>query len=84
MKRYNIHLDPEWMKALDEVIREAQEVWNRRHMWENITRADIIRTGISIVFGLKPTYVHHNPEELTEIVKHVISKRKNRKRAHAR
>ncbi|MBA7680641.1 hypothetical protein ES703_88962 [subsurface metagenome] len=79
MKRYNIHLDPEWVKILDEITKEAQKLFAKEYLWSRITRADIIRVGLSIAFNLEQTYIHHAPKALTPLIKHIIRKRANRR-----
>lgn len=75
MKRYNIHLDPEWMKALDEILQAIKKAEKNTYSIEGITRSDLIRIAIGHYFNLGPGQAHYYWGDLTKIIKKALKKR---------
>lgn len=75
MKRYNIHLDPGWMKALDEIRKAVIKEGESRHYYYDLTRADFIRVAIGCYFQLGQGYRHTYSIDLEKIIKKVVKKR---------
>lgn len=79
MKRYNIHLDPEWMKALDEICEKIAGYDTGSYCFWGISRAELIRFAVGHCFGLEQEYPRFNKEELWKAIKRALKKRQGPK-----
>lgn len=84
MKRYNIHLDPAWVKALDELRKAIIKEGGKYHSLSDLTRADLIRVALRSFFDLGPEYVHYYGDDLEKIIKKVIKKERALRDTHPR
>ena len=67
MKRINVHFDDEVISESDKILNKLKEgeYWGFR----GLTRADLIRLGVSELFKIKYSYVHIQREHLLEKLK---------------
>lgn len=79
MKRYNIHLDPEWIKELDKICKELQNEARHNYDYWGMTRSSLIRFAIGQTFNLKEEYTAFNTEYLEKHIKEAIKKRAKQK-----
>lgn len=78
LKRVNIHFDNETLVKLDEVCKKIREKghWYQR----SISRADLIRLAVSVVFNINFTYVHTSKDSLLELIEELKPKKKGKKK----
>ncbi len=75
MKRYNVHLDPEWITELDKIRREIIDSVGKCHRLYDLTRADLIRVAMRGYYQLGPAFVHYYGKDLDKIIKKVVKER---------
>lgn len=74
MIRVNVHFDSSWLKRLDEIKDQLMTAEAGHWRLYNITRADLIRYAVAMVFGFDLGYVHVDKESLSEGLKKVLKK----------
>jgi len=75
MKRYNIHIDDDWIKELDKITETANKTMYKKNLWGNMKRADTIRIAIATFYNLKLPCTWGSSGEFIKIIKQISKKR---------